>query len=132
MLYFSHDADAATDIKCKKLVKRFGMEGYGRWWRLCELMAGIEGHALCVETPEDAEILADELHFEDMGECMLFLEQLSEIGLVRMPGNGTVYSESMNRRSLYFGKNRANGKKGGRPSEKPTVNRRLTQLKTDG
>ena len=118
MLYFSHDADAATDIKCKKLVKRFGMEGYGRWWRMCELMAGTEGHALCVETPEDAEILAEELLFEELSECMLFLEQLKEIGLIRMPGNGTLYSESLIRRSYYFGKKRAAGRKGGKASKK--------------
>ena len=39
MAFFSHDSHAASDIKCRRLIRRFGMEGYGRWWLLCELLA---------------------------------------------------------------------------------------------
>lgn len=114
MQFFSHDSDASQDIKCKKLIRRFGMEGYGRWWRLCEILAASDGHRVSIQEQEEAEILAEELCYDTTSELIDFVAQLSEIGLIRTPGDGTFYSESMNRRSLYFGQRRAAGRKGGR------------------
>lgn len=114
MQFFSHDSDASQDIKCKKLLRRFGMEGYGRWWRLCELLAANEGHRVSLQEEEDVEIVAEELHFDTAGDLLEFVANLAEIGLVRAPGDGTIFSESMNRRSLYFGQKRAAGRKGGK------------------
>ena len=121
MLFFSHDANAAQDIKCKRLLKRYGFEGYGRWWRLCELLASTEGHKVRCKRDEDLEILADEIGYDTVAEAEEFINQLVDIGLVVLDETGAIWSESMHRRSLYFGRNRANGKKGGRPK-----NRRLT------
>jgi hypothetical protein len=63
MAYFSHDSNSAHDIKCRKLIRREGMAGYGRWWRLCELMAATDGHALEIGTDEDMELYAEELGY---------------------------------------------------------------------
>lgn len=115
MKYFSHDSNAAQDIKCRRLLRRLGMEGYGRWWRLCELLAATDGHRLSIETEEDAEIIAEELHLDGHQELMKYLQVLADVGLVQMPGDGTVWSERMLTNAEYFGKLRANGKRGGRP-----------------
>lgn len=37
-IYFSHDADAMNDPKCMLLVEQFGMEGYGVFWALVEML----------------------------------------------------------------------------------------------
>lgn len=115
MKYFSHDSNAAQDIKCRRLLRRLGMEGYGRWWRLCELLAATDGHKLGIETEEDAEIIAEELHLDGQQELMKYLQVLADVGLIRMPGDGYVWSERMLTNAEYFGKLRANGKRGGRP-----------------
>ncbi len=36
--YFSHDADAMNDPKCMLLISQLGMEGYGAFWGLVELL----------------------------------------------------------------------------------------------
>ena len=115
MAYFSHDANSAHDIKCRKLIRREGMAGYGRWWRLCELMAATDGHVLEMGTDEDMELYAEELCLDSAKALMQFLVTLSDVGLIRMPGDGTVYSERMMRNAEYFGEKRANGRMGGRP-----------------
>ena len=115
MKYFSHDSNASQDIKCRRLLRRLGMEGYGRWWRLCELLAATDGHKLSIETEEDAEIIAEELHLDGHQELMRYLQVLVDVGLIQMPGDGSVWSERMLTNAEYFGKLRANGKRGGRP-----------------
>lgn len=37
-IYFSHDADAMNDPKCMLLISQMGMEGYGAFWALVELL----------------------------------------------------------------------------------------------
>lgn len=115
MAFFPHDANSARDIKCRKLIRREGMAGYGRWWRLCELLAASDGHVLEIGTDEDRELYAEELGCETAEEFMRFLVTLSDVGLIRMPGDGTIYSERMLRNAEYFGEKRANGRLGGRP-----------------
>ena len=36
--YFSHDGNAAQDPKMQALISVYGMEGYGRYWRLIEMI----------------------------------------------------------------------------------------------
>ena len=119
MEWFKHDTHAHADIKCRRLLRRLGMAGYGRWWRLCEIMADTSGHRPSVESEEDAEILAEELQLDSIGELMDFLTTLCRVGLIVMPGDGTIYSERMLSNAETFGRNRANGKLGGRPRKSP-------------
>lgn len=129
MAFFPHDADAANDMKCRKLIRRCGFEGYGRWWRLCELLASTSGHAIPVDTTEDLEILAEVLRFDSGGfgdelvaaeECRFFIETLLEIGLLKRNKDMFVENSRMKNNALYYGQQRANGRKGGRPKKATT------------
>lgn len=124
MVYFPHDADAANDIKCRRLIKRLGFDGYGRWWRLCELMASTTGHAVPVETDEDWEILGEVLGYGTGGafddelaaeDAKRFVSTLIDIGLLTRTQDGKVENSRMQNNAAYFGKQRVNGKRGGRP-----------------
>lgn len=44
--YFSHDSNARHDPKILLLIEDYGMEGYGRWWVLVELLRGEAGYRL--------------------------------------------------------------------------------------
>lgn len=52
--YFSHDIDARGDIKIKKLLYKFGYEGYGLYWALVEFLHENE------LSESDVEILASD------------------------------------------------------------------------
>lgn len=123
MLYFPHDSTAASDIKCQRLIFRLGYEGYGRWWRLCEHMAATKTHRVPFETDEDVLILAQVLGFGGgsfdsltaIEDCRGFVLTLLEIGLLTTDKNGLLKNSRMDNNALYFGKQKANGHKGGRP-----------------
>ena len=101
MAYFSHDSNAFDDDKCKRLIRRRGWDGYGRWWRLCEYMAAQKGHRIAFETEEDVSILAGVLGFGQTGafdeyvaieDCKSFVACLLDIGLLERDEDGRLLS----------------------------------------
>ena len=74
--YFPHDSDALQDEKCQRLVYRYGPAGYGRFWMLCERLAAVDGHAIPYGDEDSNAILASWLLFDDVGECVEFIEFL--------------------------------------------------------
>lgn len=44
--YFSHDANARNDLKCIKLRQELGMEGYGIFWAIIEILRESDGYKL--------------------------------------------------------------------------------------
>lgn len=79
--FFPHDASAASDHKCMRLLFERGWEGYGMWWRLCEIMAGMSDQAIPFGNDVDKAILAQQLMLSP-GDCEEFVGYLAEIGLV--------------------------------------------------
>lgn len=92
--YFSHDADAHLDNKCKKLIKRGGWAAYGRWWLLCEVLARADGHMINVCTEEDKDIAADDLQFKNVADLESFIELLRSVELIAQD-NDFIYSNRM-------------------------------------
>lgn len=124
MAYFPHDSNAHADIKCQRLIMRRGFDGYGRWWRLCEHMASIKGHQVPFTSSEDKLILGQILgfgggSFEEIltiDETTGFIDELLEIGLLEInKDTGFLENTRMQSNAVYFGKQRYNGRKGGRP-----------------
>lgn len=124
MSFFPHDSNASQDIKCQRLIRRRGWDGYGRWWRLCEYLAATKGHRLAFETDEDVLILADVLGFGQGGafdelmaidDCKSYVSELLDVGLLTRDPDGFLKNSRMQNNAVYFGKQRANGRKGGRP-----------------
>jgi hypothetical protein len=114
MAFFPHDANASQDIKIEMLLEDLGMEGYGRWWRLCELLAAADGHRIEVGNERVARIVARNLMLGDVDALMRFLAELKELALLEMGGDGFISSRRMDRNAEYFGKKRAAGRKGGK------------------
>lgn len=131
LAYFPHDSNASNDIKCQRLIRRLGWSGYGRWWRVCELLASNKGHVIPFSTEEDKLILGDVLQFGDgfnfcellcIEEVTAFVDQLLSIGLLQTDENGCLENPRMHENALSFGKKRAAGRKGGRPRKNPQPN----------
>lgn len=136
MKFFPHDANAASDPKCQRLLHRRGYDGYGRWWRLCEYMAAISGHKVPFGTEEDVLILAGVLGFGSgnafdefvaIDECKSFVSELIDVGLLESDENGFLKNSRMENNAIYFGRQRANGRKGGRPRKNSAVSKSTGQ-----
>lgn len=136
MAFFPHDANASQDVKCQRLIHRRGWDGYGRWWRLCEYLAATKGHRLAFETEEDVLILAGVLGFGQAGafdeyvaieECKDYVSELLDIGLLERDRDGFLKNSRMQNNAVYFGKQRANGRKGGRPRKNAVVSKTTGQ-----
>lgn len=136
MAFFPHDANAFQDVKCQRLIHRRGWDGYGRWWRLCEYMASTKGHRIAFDTEEDALILSGVLGFVSghafneiiaIDDCRSYIEELLDIGLLERDSDGFLKNSRMQNNAVYFGKQRANGRKGGRPRKNAVVSKTTGQ-----
>ena len=123
MAFFKHISNASQTEECLKLLLRRGYDGYGRWW-LCEHLATIKGHRMKFETDEDVRIIARTLGFEQAGafdefmaieDCKSFVSDLLDIGLLERDSDGFLTNSMILENALYLARQRANGRKGGRP-----------------
>lgn len=65
MQWFKHDTDAATDAKIRKLIMRYGTDGYAIYFHCIELIVGnVSEHNITFELEHDAEIIADNLKIQ--------------------------------------------------------------------
>lgn len=92
--YFSHDANARSDGKIIKVRLRYGMEGYGIYFALLEMMSSENDYALPY-TDEQFAAIAYDLHTDvDIGE---FVGYCVNVGLFETDGN-VFWSASFRRR----------------------------------
>ena len=84
--WFKHDNDAHTDEGVRLLIAARGMEAYGLYWCLMEVLAARKNHCYDVSTELGWQFLAKDMSpgVEVMGvdECMGFIRALAEHGLI--------------------------------------------------
>lgn len=69
MIWFKHDSNAATDAKVKKLIIRYGAEGYAIYFHCIELIVSdISENNITFELEHDSEIIADDLKIKGTAE----------------------------------------------------------------
>lgn len=78
MKWFMHQAQAHRDMKLKKVLMRYGAEGYGLYWYCIEQVCTDLEPRLTFELEHDSEILAHELKIDTLKveEMMLYMVQL--------------------------------------------------------
>jgi len=93
--YFSHDNDAGSHWKHKALRVRYGWEGYGRFWRLNELISRAENCKLRVENRQIRADSAAELGLsvQEFNEFLEFLADPNQCGLIQLIEEGSVITE---------------------------------------
>lgn len=94
--YFTHDANARHDPKIKSLINKYGIEGYGRFWVIIEMLREATRYKL-----EDKkyiwEALAEQMKIE-VKETRQFIKDCCE-EFELFTANGTsFYSESLLKR----------------------------------
>lgn len=69
MIWFKHDSNAATDAKVKKLIIRYGAEGYAIYFHCIELIVSdVSENNITFELEHDSEIIADDLKIQGTAE----------------------------------------------------------------
>ncbi len=69
MIWFKHDSNAATDAKIKKLLIKYGAEGYAIYFHCLELIVSdISETNITFELEHDSEIIADDLKIRGTSE----------------------------------------------------------------
>lgn len=101
MKWFKHDSNASHDAKLKKLIIRFGLEGYGLYFYCLEAVArSVEPHNLTFELEHDAEVIGHEvgLHPDRVEEIM---KHIIEAGLFENDGGRITCLKLANRTDEY-------------------------------
>lgn len=79
MNWYKHDTNATTDAKIKKLILKYGAEGYAVYFHCLELIAScINDSNITFELEHDAEIIADNLKIRSTPECSA-IDKVNEI-----------------------------------------------------
>lgn len=109
--FFPHDDNARNDPKIKALIKKHGLEGYGRFWVIVEMMRASTNYRLV-----DKPLTWDSLSYDfncDTKEVDCFIEDcVSKFDLFSRD-NGFVYSMSLIARMLKLDTLRKKKAKGG-------------------
>ena len=123
--YFSHDSNALTDTKILNMRADYGLEGYGLYWAIIEMMRNEETYKLelskntyrAIKTLTNTSIEIEKYIKDCIEDYKLFIKAESQF-----------YSKSLLNRMMEYEKkretNRENGKLGGRP-KKPNKTQRF-------
>ena len=90
MKWFKHDSDAFMDAKLKKLILKYGAQGYGIYWYCLEQIArNFDTHNLTFELEHDAELIAHEFNISaDLVQHIM--TYMVELGLFEMGAGGII------------------------------------------
>lgn len=116
--YFSHDSNAITDTKILNMRADYGLEGYGLYWAIIEMMRNEEDYMLqknkntyrAIKTLTNTTIEIEKYINDCIEDYELFKQE-----------NEKFYSSSLLKRMLEYERKREikreNGKLGGRPKK---------------
>lgn len=84
--YVRHDANARFDEELRKATARYGMEFYGSWWLLVELLSGDKRHFYPVHDEDDWRLFAIDMStggvLWTVEKCKEFCDRLAEHRLI--------------------------------------------------
>jgi len=100
--YFKHDSNARNDIKIKRLIKVYGLEGYGKYWILVEILREQDGYRLSLNSTKYpyAEV-ADELRCTEKEAKHFINDCIKEFHLLETDGQ-YLWSNSLLRRMAMW------------------------------
>ena len=85
--YFSHDSNARNDHRIMKLRMDLGMEGYGIYWAIIEMLREQANYTLPIDSIEliSYEIRSDSINVEKViNEYNLFIPSISQFILMHL------------------------------------------------
>ncbi len=103
--WFSHDSNASTNPKLLALIRKYGYEGYGRWWRVLERLRDCDEYKYDISVPFAWEVLGQDLMMEPQDAEAFVRDCIDYYQLLETDGK-KFWSESMLDRMEYWEKRR--------------------------
>jgi hypothetical protein len=126
--WFSHDHNAAQDPKLIALATQYGMTGYGRWWRLLEILRGEDQYKYCITTRFAYSVLARELMCTQEEARQFVADCINEYELLQTDDE-YIWSASLQHRMTFLDNKRERYSEMGKKGAATTNARRATKLK---
>lgn len=112
--WVKHRADSLNNPCMAQLVSFAGLEGYGRYWRLVELLADSPLHCIPTKEEQGYKSFMLGMQFTDVEEFECFVSTLLDLDLARLDQYGRRVIPLVESAALDVGMSRLNGSKGGR------------------
>ncbi|WP_276135062.1 Lin1244/Lin1753 domain-containing protein [Polluticoccus soli] len=113
--WFSHDSNASLDPKIIALTATHGIAGYGRWWRLVEILRAEERYRYNITTPFAYSVLAKELMCSTE-EAKQFVQDCIQQYQLLQTDEEHIWSTSLCGRMEHMDTQKANYSKAGKQS----------------
>lgn len=112
--WVKHEAANAGNPCINQLISIAGMEGYGRFWRLVELLSASTSHAIPTTDETGYKRYSLGLGFTSATEFEAFITTLIDLDLAAVGNGGRRYIPLVDDTALAVGRSRLNGSKGGK------------------
>lgn len=123
--WFSHDSNAANNPKMVALKRKYGYEGYGRWWRLVERLRESADYRYDISVPFAWEVIGQDLDMSAADAEAFVRECIDYYKLLETDGQ-YFWSSDLDDRMEYWEKRREvlreRGRKGGKARKKKDTN----------
>jgi len=108
--YFSHDANARNDPKITKMISEYGMEGYGWYWVIIEILREQANYRLSIDDQSYAKVIAFQTH-GDPKKIKKFIDDCVKDFKLFKKNKKYLWSVSLLKRMKIMEKKRENGRK---------------------
>ena len=99
--YFTHDANASGDPKIKAMIRKYGAEGYGRFWIVIEMLRTQAGYKI-EDKPYNWEALAEQMHCTSDALALYIKDCIEVFELFVRDESGFIYSASLLKRMTHL------------------------------
>lgn len=108
--YFSHDANARHDPKIIKMISTYGMEGYGWYWVIIEMLREQDNYKLSIYDHSDIDVIAFQT-YSDSEKIKKYIGDCVKIFKLFKKSKKYLWSLSLSNRMKKMNEKREKGRK---------------------
>lgn len=108
--YFSHDANARHDPKIIKMISVYGMEGYGWYWVIIEMLREQDNYKLSISDQSDIDVIVSQTN-GDLEKINKYINDCVKIFKLFKKSKKYLWSSSLLNRMEKMNEKREKGRK---------------------
>jgi len=108
--YFSHDANARHDPKIIKMISIYGMEGYGWYWVIIEMLREQDNYKLSISDQTDIDVIVSQTN-SDPEKIEKYIDDCVKIFKLFKKSKKYLWSASLLNRMNEMNEKREKGRK---------------------
>ncbi len=108
--YFSHDGNARNDPKIIKMISVYGMEGYGWFWVIIEMLREEDNYKLNIYDQSDIDVIVSQT-YSDSESIKKYIDDCVKIFKLFKKSKKYLWSLSLSNRMKKMNEKREKGRK---------------------